>query len=197
MNAWDKIRVSLHLRGDVDVTVKEHKFSFASEFDITAGEATYFARKAVLAFNDHLEIKNDAGQVLATIQGFFSPIRGKHQFVMADQRTYQFQTEKLWKTSYSCVGAGASYTLYQHKGLRCSIFNGNRQIAAFEKNQIALGSGNEYDIQMDSDADLMVVVCMVLTINSEDYDDKQGTFTIDFGHIGPEARPLDQNWQPR
>jgi len=181
----------------VDVTVKERKISFASEYDITAKGATYYARKTVFAINDHLEIKNEDGRVLATIQGFFSPIRGKHDFLMADGRIYHFQAEKLWKPTYSCIGANETYTVYEHKGLRCSVFNGDRQIAAFEKNRIAWGSGNEYDIRMDSDADLLVVLCIVLTINTEDYDDHQDTVTIDFGHIGPEARAFDETWEPR
>jgi len=105
----------------VNVTVTEHKLSFASEYDITANDATYFARKTVFAITDHLEIKNSSDVVLATIQGFFSPIRGKHQFILADGKTYEFQTETFWKPTYSCVGPDTTYTLYQHKGLRCSI----------------------------------------------------------------------------
>ena len=88
----------------MDVTVKERKISFTSEYDITAHGATYYARKTVMAINDHLEIKDEDGRVAATIQGFFSPIRGKHDFVLADGRTYHFQTETFWKPSYSCIG---------------------------------------------------------------------------------------------
>ncbi len=180
------------------MTVKERKISFTSEYDITAHGATYYARKTVMAINDHLEIKDEDGRVAATIQGFFSPIRGKHDFVLADGRTYHFQTETFWKPSYSCVGNGETYTLYRHKGLRCSIFCGDRQVAAFDKNTVVLGGGNEYDIRMDRDVNLMVIVCMVLTINTEDYDeDKQNLISINIGRIGPEARTFDETWEPR
>ena len=183
----------------MDVTVKERKISFASEYDITANGATYYARKTIFAISDHLEIKNEGDRVIATIQGFFSPIRGKHDFIMADGRTYHFQTEKLWKRTYSCVGPdGATYTLYQHRGRKCSIFLGDRQIAAFDKNLVVFGSGNEYDVRMDRDADLLVILCMVLTINTEDYDDDgQNSVTVNFGSLGPQARTFDENWQPR
>jgi uncharacterized protein YxjI len=182
----------------VDVTVQERKISFTSEYDITANGKTYYARKTVLAINDHLEIKDEHGHVAATIQGLFSLIRGKHDFILADGRTYHFQTERFWKPSYSCVGSDETYTLYQHKGLKCSIFRGDRQVAAFDKNSVVFGGGNEYDIRMDSDANLMVIVCMVLTINTADYDgDQQDLISVNWGNIGPEARAFDECWEPR
>ena len=51
---------------------------------------------------------------------------------------------------------------------------------------------------MDRDVNLMVIVCMVLTINTEDYDeDKQNLISINIGRIGPEARTFDETWEPR
>jgi hypothetical protein len=84
------------------------------------------------------------------------------------------------------------------RGLRCSIFCGDRQVAAFDKNTVVFGGGNKYDIRMDSDANLMVIVCMVLTINTKDYDDdKQNLLSVDFGNFGHEARAFDEDWEPR
>ncbi len=61
-----------------------------------------------------------------------------------------------------------------------------------------LGGGNEYDIRVDSDANLIVILCMVLTINTRDYDeDRQNTVSINFGNLGPEARTFDEDWEPR
>lgn len=182
----------------MDITIKEHKFSFTAEYDIAAGGMFYSARKAFFSFNDHLEIKNNTDHVVATVQGTFSPLHAKHDFTFADGRTYHFECRELWKHVFVCLGQGESYTLYEHKGLRCSIFRDDRQIAAFTKNRVVFASGNEYDVRADSDADALLIACMVLSISmTEDGDDGQNTVIIDIGNIGPEARPFDEAWQPR
>jgi hypothetical protein len=51
---------------------------------------------------------------------------------------------------------------------------------------------------MDSDADLIVVLCIVLTINSsEESNNKDASITFDLGNIGPADRPFDASWEPR
>jgi hypothetical protein len=188
-------QIQAKVRGRVDVTIKERKIGFTPTYDIEAPGATYGARKAFFAMNDHLDITHGE-QVVATIQGLFSPIRDKHEFRLADGRIYQYECKKLWKPVDTCEGSGESYTIYEHRGLKYSVFRGDLQIAAFEKNRVAWGNGNEYDVRMDADADVLVMSCIVLTINSGD-DQNDETVTIDFGNIGPEARPFDESWQPR
>lgn len=64
-----------------------------------------------------------------------------------------------------CEREGDLYRLYMHKGRRFSVFHGEEQIAAFTKNKIVIGKGNEYDIRMNADADRVIVVCLVLALN--------------------------------
>jgi hypothetical protein len=82
------------------------------------------------------------------------------------------------------------------KGLRYSIFQGERQIAAFTKNRIVVGKGNQYEISLNDDADVIVIICIVLAINTSEDDDDNATVTIDVGSIGPEEKPFDERWQP-
>jgi hypothetical protein len=81
--------------------------------------------------------------------------------------------------------------------LKYSIFHQDRQIAAFTKNRLVVGKGNQYEIRMDADASAILVLCLVLTVNSAEYDDDDNTVTINLGNIGPEARPFDRSWEPR
>lgn len=182
----------------MEFTIVENKFSFTAEYGFVAGGSAYTARKAFFSFNDHLEIADNTGHVVATVQGSFSPLRSKHDFTLADGRTYHFECAQIWKRVFICAGAGESYTIYEHKGLRCSIFRDERQVAAFSKNRFVLGKGNEYEIRMDADADALLIACMVLSISlAEDNGDDRSTATIDLGNLGPEARPFDESWEPR
>lgn len=181
----------------MNFTIKEHKFSFTAEYDFVAGGAAYSARKAFFSLNDHLEIKDAADQVVATVQGTFSPLRSKHDFALENGRTYHFECAQLWKRVFTCTSENESYTLYEHRGLRCSIFRGEEQVAAFTKNRFILGKGNEYDIRMSAGIDPLLIACMVLSISMAEDNDGQDTATIDFGNLGPEAQPYDESWRPR
>jgi uncharacterized protein YxjI len=180
----------------VDVTIQERIVSFTSEYDISAPSGDYYARKTIFSLTDQLELTTAAGQPVAKIEGEISPLRHKHEFILTDGRTYQFGCEKIWKQVYACEGNGEAYTLYEHRGLNYSIFNGDRQIAAFTKNRVVIGNANEYSIRMDSDANLIVALCMVLTINSSENDDHNTTVNIDLGNL-LEDKPFDTSWQPR
>lgn len=178
-------------------TIKEHKFSLRCEYDIASPAESYVAVKALLSLLAKLEVRNSNEKVVATIHGNFSLFYSNYDFVLSDGRNFHYACEKFWKGVYSCIGPNASYHLFQHKGVRFSIFQDDTQIAAITRNKFIIGAGHEYEIQMNADADLLVVSCMLLALNtSEDDSSNQNTYTYDFGNIGPEDRKFDESWQP-
>jgi len=181
----------------MNATIKERKFSLRSEYDITSPTAVYFAQKAILSLLASLEIRTQNDRVVATIHGNFSISHASYDFALADGRNFHYQCEKVWKGVYSCQGPSGNYHLFQHKGVRYSIFKDDTQIAAITRNKLVLGTGHEYDIQMNADADLIILSCMILALNTESSsDDGQNSVTYEFGNIGPEDRKFDESWQP-
>lgn len=181
----------------MDVLIKELNSSFATEFEISTPILNYSARKAIFSLTDKIDLTSQNGQTEARIRGHFSLLRQKHDFVLADGRTFAFQCDKAWKGVYSCIGPKLKLLLYRHRGLRYSIFQDDCQIAAITKNRIVFGKGNEYSISMNSDADMIVILCIVLTINATQDDDDDAGVTIDFGNVGPQERKFDEDWEPR
>jgi uncharacterized protein YxjI len=182
----------------MNATVQERRFSFTAEYDITVGESEYFAHKKFFSFNDKIHLERRNGNVLAKVNGTFSPMRARHDICLSDGRTCRFWREKIWKQVYVCTDGGQRYRYITHRGLRSSMFRDDRQIAALERNRVVYGKGERYDIRMDSDADAIVVLCIVLTINTAQQNDKKDAgVTIDFGNIGPQERAYDPTWQPR
>jgi hypothetical protein len=89
-------------------------------------------------------------------------------------------------------------TLYEHRGMNRSIFNGERQIAAYTKNRLSFGKGHTYEVRMDADADLTLIVCMVVALSvSDDNEDDRGLVSVDIGNIGLQGRAFDEAWEPR
>jgi hypothetical protein len=182
----------------MDVTIHERLLSFSAEYDINAPGLEMYARKAIFSLTGKIELSRVNGPLVATLEGQFSPIRHRWNFHFDDGRNYSYSCEKVWKGTYVCEGgASESYHLYQHHELLFSIFRNDSQIAAFTKNRVVIGSGNRYDIRMNGDADVSVVVSMILALNTSDGDDKnQNTVTFDLGNVGPEDRKFDESWEP-
>jgi len=180
----------------MEITIKERMLSFGSEYEIETPGSFYSARKAIFSFPAKIKLQAPDEHILANIKGRFSFFREKYDFELSDGRLFHFWCEKRWKRVFDCQGDKDRYRLYEHKGLRYSIFQDDRQIAAFTKNRIVIGKGNEYEISLNDDADIIVIICMVLAINTSEDDDNNATVTIDVGNIGPEERPFDDRWQP-
>ena len=178
----------------MDVTIQERKFSFRSEFDISAPSGSFYARKALIGNGLQLQYRN--GQDIALLRSRLSFFRNRYDFEFTSGVTYHFQCEKRWKGVYLCERNEDQFRLYQHKGVRYSVFKDDRQIAAITKNRVVIGKGNRYDITINADANVVIIACMILAVNTAYNDDKDASVTYDFGNIGSEDRPFDESWEP-
>jgi hypothetical protein len=50
---------------------------------------------------------------------------------------------------------------------------------------------------MNDDANLLVVICLALTVDASENEGDTASVTYDFGNIGPEDRSFDKSWEPR
>jgi uncharacterized protein YxjI len=171
----------------MDVIIQQRKFTLRSEYDISTPVAAYYAEKKLFSFRDRLRLMSrDREIVYARIRGHFFLFRPRYEFELTGGTTYQFWCEKFWKNVFVCKGDQEIYRLYQHKGLNLSIFQADRQIAAFTKNRLKIGKGDRYEIRMNGDADAVIVICLALTIDASENEKDDTTVTYDFGSIGPE-----------
>ena len=153
----------------MNVSIQERTFSVRSEYDIQTPNSKLFAQMALFSLGPSIKLKSEAGDVIATIRGR-SLFGTSYDFLFSDGRAYNYHSEKFWKGVYVLEADGGAFNYYKHRGLRSSIFLNDRQIAAITKNSFVVGTGNEYDIQMDSDADVNLVICMVLAMNTSRSD---------------------------
>lgn len=126
---------------------------------------------------------------MAKIKSRFSFWRSEYDFELADGSVYYFHCEKVWKRVFVCESDKERFHQYEHKGLNYSIFQ-NSQIASFSRNSLKIGKGDEYEIRMNDDANLVVVICLARIIDSAENKDNDATVTYDFGNVGPEDRAI-------
>jgi len=181
----------------MDLSIKERIISLRSTYDVVAPDgAAYTAEKKIFSLFPNLKVVDGSGQIVVNLKGGFALFSQKYDFVFSDGRTYHYKTEHRIKPVYLAEGNGEAYRLYRHRGVKFSVFKGDTQIAAVTKNRIAIGSGNEYQVRINSDADPLIVTAMVLAFNSSKEDDKKGALTVDVGYMGLEAKPFESSWQP-
>ncbi len=182
----------------MDVSVQERRMSLWTEYDIAAPGQNLHAKKKMFSLFSKISLETEDGQPLATLQGQFSVLRNRFEFDLADGRVGHFECVDRLRSVYECRVGEEVLTLYEHRGLKRSVFAGERQIAAYTKNRMTIGKGHRYDIRMDADADLVLIVSMVVALSvSEDNDQEQNAVTVDFGKIGPQGREFDADWEPR
>lgn len=181
----------------MNIVVQQRVFAFTSNYEIETPACTYSAKKRF--FSRWHTIKLFAPRALvATIRGHFF-FRPKYNIKLADGKTHRFWCEKVWKGVFACENGNDVLRLYQHKGLNYSVFQNSMQIAAFSRNRVKYGRTDRYEIRMNDDADLVLIMCMALIIDCGEIDDDgatAGMVTIDIGSLGPEERPFDSRWQP-
>jgi len=182
----------------MNVTIEQRKFTLRSEYDITTPDSKFHAEKKLFSLTDRLRLQTEDGRVVARIKGYFSLFRPKYDFDFLDGNLYRFRCESLWKGVFSCENGRDRFRLYQHKGRNFSVFQNEIQIAAFTKNRVTIGKGDRYGIRMNDDANILVIICLALTVDvsENDGDNSGSTVSIDLGNIGPEARPFDASWEP-
>ncbi len=180
----------------MNVQIQERIFSLRAEYDIVSDSGNFFGQKAIFSLGTHIEIRDLAGTTVVTIQTN-SLFNIGYSITFADGRIFDFHLQKFWTSLYRCEGPSEPpLTWVQHRGLRWSVLKNDRQVAALTKNAWVVGSGNEYQIAMNHDADMLLIVAMTLAINTASHDDNNdSSITFDFGSL-LQDRPYDESWRP-
>ena len=182
----------------MDVTIRERKISLGIQYDIDTPKGRWYAQQKMFALLTAIDLlESEDGPAIANLKGELSLLRNRCEFDLTDGRTAQFGCTKLLEQVYECTCGTDVLTLYRHHGLHHSIFQGDQQIAAYSKNPVSFGKGNEYQLRMNRDADMVLIICMVLALSVDDDNSKREIVNIDYGSIGPQARPFDETWEPR
>jgi uncharacterized protein YxjI len=171
------------------IAIQPNISSPPSQYEIETPGCICSARKKFFSWNDKLQITAPHGAIVARITGKFSCFRSRYSFELSDGSAYRFWGEKIWKGVFVCEGSKERIRLYQHKGLNCSLSQNKTQVAAFCKNAVTIGSGDQYEIRV-------VVICIVLAIDLSENEANNTSIIYDFGNIGPEDRPCDKTWEP-
>ncbi len=188
--------IIFRFRNTVNIVIQQRQFSLPSEYEISTPGCIYAARKIRFFWRDKITIAGPREKVFARIRSRFSFFRLRYDCEPSDGTTYRFSRKNYWKGVFLCESGDTSYVRCEHADRNYSILQNDRQVAAFTKDRASIGYGDRYEIRMNNDANLFIVICMVLTIDASKNEGDRATFTYDFGRVGSEERPFDKSWEP-
>jgi len=188
--AWNPIQAEMF------INIQQRNFSFRAEYDIETPACIYFAQKKSFSLRSQIGVFATSGEQIVRIVGSLGLFRANYHFDFADGRFYEFFSEKIWNRVFVCENSKESYKLYGHQGFDYSIFRNDTQIAAFTRNSIKIGAGDQYDVRLNDDVDKFLVICMVLVMDDTENADTNSMMTYEVGQIGPEEKAFDSRWQP-
>lgn len=78
------------------------------------------------------------------------------------------------------------------------MYKNDEQVAWWDKKRVTWFEGDNYKIVADNKGhyELLIAFCLIID-NYLSNDKGNNSMTIDFGHIGPQARKFDKTWQPK
>lgn len=101
-----------------------------------------------------------------------------------------------WRTHYRCHYDHKVYDIYAHRGLRCSIFENDKQIAWYDKQKFSWNDEDNYFMLANNNVNHELLIAFCLAYDSYHYPSKgydRSRFTL--GNIFFEKRKFDKLWK--
>jgi hypothetical protein len=114
-----------------------------------------------------------------------------------DNAVFHFRTVSFFKRHYRCEVDGDVYDIYGHRGLKYSVYRNDVQVAYWQKESVSWFEGDNYKLIASDDVSAELLALFNIIIDNAKSRKNKGTFNINWGYIGPQARPFDPSWIPK
>ncbi len=148
-------------------------------------------------FTEGLIVKGLDGNELFRLVVQFNWFKPKvHVKFMGGTIAY-YSTISLWKKHYRLDFENDRYDIYGHSKRRASIYRNDVQIAWYQKDAVAVLSGDNYHATCDDGINEHVIIALMLIRDMTKPAKNKSTVNIDGGSLGPFKKKFDPNWQPK
>jgi hypothetical protein len=182
----------------VEIEVVRERWSVARKFRVSIGRRERFeARHKILRWFLDSTLFDTNDRPVLKIKGRFYFVKPRYEIIPANGAPHAF--EALEHPYHLTARCGAErFEVIAHKGRKVSIFEGTRQIAYFERDEVTKFNQRRYAMQADDDADAALLVAFLLAWDDYHVDEgSEAEIYTDLGFLGPEERSFDPGWRPR
>lgn len=184
----------------MEIDINQKKITIGDKYQIFIdGKQTHYASSKLfrlLAEINLFEVVSDRHKY--TIKKKLTFLNTACDLTRWDGHVMQFRTTSFWKKHYYCQAGKDFYEIYGHRGRKYSIYKNDKQIAWWDKRAVSWFNGDNYKIIADNDCDTELLISFCLVIDNAFSNKNDGnTLRIDIGHIGPQAKKFNPDWQPK
>jgi len=112
--------------------------------------------------------------------------------------SYKFDQKEINSMTYTCQqlsGGEANYRVQGHKAFCGSIFKNEKQIGYWKKNKYSFFNNDFYDVDLDGDADVLLMAAMTVLFDSYRISAGLG-FGFEMDNMGKGVTSYKSDWTP-
>ena len=160
------------------------------------GQQTYSVSTTLGGIISLYELHNDRPKM--TMDRLFYVFKPAFDLTRSDGSVLYFRTPSFWNLFYECWVDSDYYTIYEHRGRKCSVFKNGGQVAWWDKKAVAWFAGDNHKIIVDADADKVLLITFCLVVDYIKGNSHHWHFiNIDLGNLISRGRKFDHGWQPK
>lgn len=184
----------------MEININQQKLSIGDKYQIFInGSQTHNAAAKLFRLFAEINLYNwDMDQPVMVIKKRFAFFVASYDISTFDGAVIELRTISFWKAHYQCQLGADFYDIYRHRGRKCSIYKNDKQVAWWDKEAVSWFNGDNYRIVADNNCNINLIIALCLAMDNYVNNDKEkGSFNIDIGRLGPQAKPFDATWQPK
>lgn len=185
------------------IVIKQNKIKiFGSRYTAFQGEKKLFViqRLFLSLFPIYKIVDYLTGERIGIIQNKLFALRGS-AIISIPTGAFNFEQESVRSMKYRCEeinGFASSYELNGNSGFTGSITKNNVQIGEWVKNKLVFFEGDTYELELDFDADILLIACTIVLMDKFRISIKiGGDIGWELGNIGKDLQTRNSNWLPK
>lgn len=180
----------------MDILIRQKAGLTTKEYVISHGEKVLcYAYEAYRNFHNYMDIISARGvkpAIRVEIKRHRRIWNEKFTITINETQVLTLRSSSNFHHTFELFDGEVHYEIIGHHGLNASVFQDGKQIAALLKmNIISVFGADRYQLQMDRDADLQILLALALI-----WDMLYGDRTIDLGQF-LQRQEQNHDWKPR
>jgi uncharacterized protein YxjI len=183
----------------VEIDINQRKLSIGFKYDIfRRGEQILSGKSELFQLLTHINLfQGDGGAPLLSLVQRLSLFRTSYDIQFPTGSISQFRTVSFWKGHYRCRYGKDLYDIFSHLGRKHSVYKNCIQVGWWDQEAVTWFNGDNYKLLANDNEHLELLVAFILILDdAKSNEGDRGMFSFNFGHIGPQARKFNPQWQP-
>jgi len=183
----------------MEIDINQLDIAFGNKYKIYHNnEPCRFAKSKLFSLLSHIDIQEyENSKALLSIKKQHTFYNTSYIIEYSSGRSLEFNSVSKLLNHYQCRNENGTYDIYEHRGLKYSVYNNGIQIAWWNQEKVTWFKGDNYKIYANDNCDIDLLIAFCLIIDDSINNSNSNTITLNIGNVGPEVKEFNTNWLPK